>query len=1105
MNELIDFSNTNFFARIIKKLNLSDFANRIKSFFVKHKHGWITFGILMLISYSIAIYTYITNKFIITLGGDYNSQSMTFNFLTYDLWHEFFRTGHFPLFDNHSFLGLDNLGANSFYFMFDPWYIILLPFPRSWQMVLQSLMFPMKGVFGGICTYFLLKEFKLKYSTCTLFSIAYAFCGYTMMYYWFQFPDSVCFLPLIILGIEKVIKYKDPRILLISYFLVGLANFFIFANFLLGGFIYAMFRFFQRCKKNNKDENIQVLAIGFIGFLIPILATSFILIPGVFNAKNMPRANNTSYLDKLLAAEGLLEKLKVFFSFDVPSQQTNMLSGFLFMPLGCFYQNIGNVPYFDNIGQNSFISTPLTLITFFSIIVGLKSKKPSYYVGIIGVFFMWITPFCYYLFSGFTVGYSRFLIILVMFEIIFDAITFDKIKEYKRLNLDFAFILYIIFVLVDVFLLLTDFKVNTDKHEKAWEYKLRFVLIPLEVIYAIVSYVTMRILYFKHGKFIKATTLLTCIELCIAGNLTMIIQGSFSVDTRGGGLTNIKEETTIASLMNDNDNTYFRVGSSTETKNDTGIGLTFGFNTASLFNSSYPFLAQDFLNASHIPYSYKNWSMGFHERRPVLNTLLNMKYYLVEDEDKNMPYGYKEYKDLNSEDLSYLQMTYSQKLADKLVEYNRKLYVDTNYINLLFPYDYIFNYDNFMYHYYTEFENESYYLSALGIYGDDLNTFSKLDRYEDLSKDKKKEITLSTTNFSYIPSSFFYLFRPTFVDGHDNICAEDDYYCRDYYIHQGVDNKGNNFNQSTTSYYLSKFGIDKTYVYVPTSRAGYQDYLKTNLYKRTKVLIDLNGNPLCKDMDDGCLVNIHTQNNYKVHFYGKDAYDYNPKDVGRIKNLPVKERIKPFEPITSGYHVNSSYKEIRSFYLNEPAYYIVLELNSYEDNTAIPGFSYTSFDVLENQLSRLKESQKDMSIVSRTSDKIVFRTNYDTTKAVLINIPYYEGFTLTKTFITETGEGSDYKKVVKTKDIELFNTQGGFLGYLDEPTSSSYTDSYYTLEYKPKYFTITKYASLLGFTSIIALVIYYMYEDNKRKFKQEHFGTLKYQSEKYFDEMNKLD
>ena len=72
-----------------------------------------------------------TNYFTTPFTGDYTAQQYPFYTNGYDDWWHFFKTGEFVLYDTNTFLGASNIGSNSFYYLFDPFFMPILLFPRE--------------------------------------------------------------------------------------------------------------------------------------------------------------------------------------------------------------------------------------------------------------------------------------------------------------------------------------------------------------------------------------------------------------------------------------------------------------------------------------------------------------------------------------------------------------------------------------------------------------------------------------------------------------------------------------------------------------------------------------------------------------------------------------------------------------------------------------------------------------------------------------------------------------------------------------------------------------------------------------------------------------
>ena len=176
--------------------------------FLKNKQSvFYYFLFLFGLAFIMAIAVLLIESFTIPLGGDYVQQQIPFYTNGYDDWWHFLKTGEFPLWDSNTVLGVNNIGANSFYYFLNPFFLPILLCPRS--LIPQGLAFLMliKMALAGITFRLYLKNLDVEEKTARLFSIAYAFCGWNLYYMWFNhFMEVVVMFPLVLLGIDKVLS-----------------------------------------------------------------------------------------------------------------------------------------------------------------------------------------------------------------------------------------------------------------------------------------------------------------------------------------------------------------------------------------------------------------------------------------------------------------------------------------------------------------------------------------------------------------------------------------------------------------------------------------------------------------------------------------------------------------------------------------------------------------------------------------------------------------------------------------------------------------------------------------------------------------------------------
>ncbi len=708
-------------------LSFHRFPILVKSFFLKHKEAFLTWALLLLVACLIFGWGLLNYGFNYPLSGDNYLQEQTFPYLFYDYWHEFFLTGQLPMWDTASALGTNNFGGNSFYSLFSPFYMIIYILPRSWIPVELGLKYVLQTAFAGFFFSEYLKEFSIPLNGRRLGGLAYAFCGWVIYFMWFEhFLDSYALLPFILWGVEKVLKDKDPRMLSLALCIQGFTNFFFLAQFAIGAFFYAMWRYLVLFPKLSHSDRFLTIGIGFIAFLFGIMGSAFILIPGIENSEAMPRAANADYLQSLIDAWNASDKgtfWTLIFRFDSDGnyfQSLYPVTGFFFMPNADYSSNLLGPSWYDNASGSSFVFTPITLLAFAGVLDGIRRRKWSYPIGFILVAFMMSIPFFYYLFAAFTIAYARFLLAPTAWIITFAVLQTKHIKEMPKYFMDASFAFVIVMqLLVAVYALdMVDTYSSVYDGVSYWQY--RYLAVPIEMAYTLVCYLFLRH-YMTSEKFSLIAICLVSFEAIAMGNLVSQDHGFGDIDNvevSGQGLNIIDRETAIVNALDEFDDSQYRIQNSTADRNNPNIQMRIGYSGLSAFNSVYAFNTTDLLNWSKIPYSYGNWSMGAHQRRVNMETFLGVKYYMVPRDDENVPFGYEDVMDIDPttvldptkrEALENLQdviaENYSTDLTDEIA---RSLYVNTDYVDFAFPFDTVVSSSAFSNLYYEDYNEYAY-------------------------------------------------------------------------------------------------------------------------------------------------------------------------------------------------------------------------------------------------------------------------------------------------------------------------------------------------------------------------------------------------------------
>ena len=1067
-------------------------------------------------------YTWVTHSFTVPLGGDYTLQEMTFLFNGYDDWHTFFRTGVFPTWDRSIFLGVDQVGANSFYYLFDPFFLIMLIFPRDWLLTLQGLAFVPKLVIGGMLFYWYLKEFDISPRNRRVGALAYGFCGWSFVYLWFHFIDSAALFPLVLLGVERILKNHDPRIFFVGFLLNAMASYFFFVVFMFGAFFYAVFRYLQTVRQRESQENWALFGLFFLSFLVAVFLGCFVLLPGMNVALGMPRSNSNSWLNNIKEATSLGEMFKAIFSYSSIGEYHRLtpLVNFLFMPNNCFYSNLMDVTGYDNMAASMYTTIPMLLMFFVGLVDAIKEKKTSYIIGILLVLLLVFSPIGFYLFSGFTVGYARYFIVPMTYVLVFDLMTIEKRRKLPTTYLDISFAIVMFLDIISAFLVV--YYENTSSSAPYWDYKM--IEIVLTIPWVFVCYIFMRRLFHKK-EFSRAMMILTAIDVIVMANVTITFQGTVNTDSMAGGPSNISEETKIVELLKSDENNedYYRISNPTADRYDINISLREGYNGLGAFHSVYAFGAQDFLVRSRIPYGRADdWSMGVHNRRMNMETFLGTKYYLVPKADLNdlmnskeydIPYGYVNILKMSESEKIALGVNYSEDLLSYLSSSScdKDLYVNKNFVDFAFPYDTVINADwlctdwseektlSWQWNRYEDI-NEYPLLRYAMLDDEDYQTFYKKKKYNTGSytangvtttleysttqANATKFVQSLVTSDSYVKGNSAPI---EYVGGKNKLQAT--VYSAQWPSTSG--NVGGDYLQWPSDYdteeekkiwisnhqFEYKNGISAgdvkfDYDTLKDDSGNTDDSYSRDVLWYSKIVLtpkDSEGNPttVCTeatsdDPTSGCYISVRNSATGGVYGITGGEDDSNCNIEWRLFDADgnlISKAIPSFD----------SYKNAHGYYTDRPVAKLVGIV--YQGNKTTPASLgrpslYIQRDSdYQAAIDSLKS--EPVTISSRNDNTVNFTTNYSKNKFVVLNYPYQNGWTLTKKNVEKDSEDNE---VVTYKEVTTYKAQGGFIGF-----EASSGEGEYILNYKSPYFStgmaITALGVLISFVFFVAIGI----------------------------------
>lgn len=232
----------------------------------------ITVSILLVIFMLKGIYPFGDNSLI---WGDMHDQITAFYYHFYDS-----IKGNSSIFINFSTSGGINFFGILAYYILSPLSFLVLLVEREKIYLIVSVIIAFKILLCGLtCQYFIRYYFKkLPSLLSVLLAIIYAFSGYgLMMYQITPWIDAMYMLPLVMIGLKKVLDLEKPTMYITTLTLCLIFSFYV--SIMVIGFIFLLSLIYLFVYKETKEERKKgVLALG-ISTVISILLSLVVVVP----------------------------------------------------------------------------------------------------------------------------------------------------------------------------------------------------------------------------------------------------------------------------------------------------------------------------------------------------------------------------------------------------------------------------------------------------------------------------------------------------------------------------------------------------------------------------------------------------------------------------------------------------------------------------------------------------------------------------------------------------------------------------------------------------------------------------------------------------------
>lgn len=521
----------------------------------------------------------------------------------------------FPMVDYSLGLGFDSITTLHYYVLGDP--ISLLSIFSSPQngVYLYSVLVLVRLYLMGISFVYFMKYWKKDGFGVLLGALIYVFCGYSF-YAGVRHPfflNPMIFLPLLLIGLEKVMRREKPYLLIAVVFISTLSNFYFAYILVVISVIYVIFRYFSIYNKDNKRVVSGLFITGFKtgGFyLLGMAMAGVILVPVIYAFFQNGRLDTTPQM------------LFGYFHYDMDYYITTF-QGILAAGVSPWY----------------WVKLSFSSIAVVSMAILLSDKKyRQLQIVVLLSFLALCVPAFGFLMNGFSYVTNRWCFLLSLVVAVVFTVTYEKIFELKKkqmLLLGIAVIIYGILAFA---------------YPSKDIVKYEFVIL----IATIIIVLSLQGSYFQRRRVLQKSIIYAFVLF------TLGFHGYAYYSPQFKGYVNqfldkeqVLNKTTKGSLdliSNIDDNSFYRI----ETFGDGVVNeaLCIGVNDVSGYfslldgNITTGFKQLELLSQKNA-YRFENL-----DNRTILNTLGNGKYFITNNKS-TAPYGYHLLKEMQNNEYTY--------------------------------------------------------------------------------------------------------------------------------------------------------------------------------------------------------------------------------------------------------------------------------------------------------------------------------------------------------------------------------------------------------------------------------------------------------------------
>ena len=208
-------------------------------------------------------------------------------------------------------LGSSLISGFGFYNLGSPFFWVTLFFPKDFFPFLSGGLYILKYMTAALLAYGWLKQFAKNDRIAAMGGLLYAFSGFqstNLLFY--HFHEIVAFFPLLLLGLDLLMKERKCLPFSFAVFLNALVNYAFFIQEALFLAVYFLFRYFRKDQiKTSLKDTLRILCWALLGLAM----SAFLFVPNAMYVLHSARGKSRISLDQLLYdVRGTLFILKGF-------------------------------------------------------------------------------------------------------------------------------------------------------------------------------------------------------------------------------------------------------------------------------------------------------------------------------------------------------------------------------------------------------------------------------------------------------------------------------------------------------------------------------------------------------------------------------------------------------------------------------------------------------------------------------------------------------------------------------------------------------------------------------------------------------------------------